>query len=121
MIIDANIILRCILNDVPELVSKAKSIIENNDCFAPTEVLAEVVYVLQKVYNVPRDEIYNKVSASFNYYTTEDEILLKNALLYFSNTKLDFVDCVLASRKTIQHEEIGTLDNKLLKFMKTLS
>lgn len=50
MIIDANIILRWLLQDNYELAEKAKSFIDNNDCFAPTEVIAEVVFVLVKVY-----------------------------------------------------------------------
>ncbi len=33
MIIDANIILRSILNDNEQLANQAKTIIENNECF----------------------------------------------------------------------------------------
>ena len=54
MIIDANVILRCILNDNQQLAMQAKSLIENNDCFVPNEVVAEVVFVLQKVYKKPQ-------------------------------------------------------------------
>lgn len=49
MIIDANIILRCLLQDNYELAEKTKSFIDNNDCFAPTEVIAEVVFVSAKI------------------------------------------------------------------------
>jgi predicted nucleic-acid-binding protein len=120
MIIDANIILRCILNDNVELANKAKFIIENNDCFAPTEVLAEVVYVLQKVYGVSRCEIANLLSLSFRYYATENEMLLKNSLTFYSQTKLDFVDCILASRYFVSGEKISTLDRKLENFIERL-
>ncbi len=46
MIIDANIILRSILNDNEQLANQAKTIIENNECFAPNEVIAEVVFCI---------------------------------------------------------------------------
>ena len=77
MIIDANVILRCILNDNQQLAMQAKSLIENNDCFVPNEVVAEVVFVLQKVYNVPREEIKNLIIVSFNYFEVSNEMLLK--------------------------------------------
>lgn len=48
-IVDANIILRYLLEDIPELAEKAAEILENNEIFIPNEVFAEVVYVLEKV------------------------------------------------------------------------
>lgn len=51
-IADANVILRYLLNDNEELSDKAVKIIEDNEVLLPNEVIAEVVYVLDKVYNV---------------------------------------------------------------------
>lgn len=56
-IVDANIILRYLLNDTEELAEKAADIIENNKVLVPNEVIAEIVYVLEKVYKVKNDEI----------------------------------------------------------------
>jgi len=61
-IVDANVILRYLLNDYTELFNSAVQIIENNDVFVPFEVAAEVVYVLEKVYHVPRPEISESLS-----------------------------------------------------------
>jgi len=58
-IIDANIVLRYLLNDNPGLSKKAAKILENNNVHCPVEVFAEIIYVLEKVYNVPREKIYN--------------------------------------------------------------
>ena len=113
MIIDANVILRCILNDNQQLAMQAKSLIENNDCFVPNEVVAEVVFVLQKVYNVPREEIKNLIIVSFNYFEVSNEMLLRDALLFYAQTKLDFVDCLLAAYYSVENHQIGTLDKKL--------
>lgn len=57
VIIDANVILRYLLNDVEDLAIKSKHIIEKIHVFIPNEIVAEVVYVLQKFYEVPRNEI----------------------------------------------------------------
>ncbi|QSQ10284.1 hypothetical protein H0A61_02685 [Koleobacter methoxysyntrophicus] len=48
-IVDANIVLRYLLDDAEELSEKAAEILENNEVFLPNEVIAEVVYVLEKV------------------------------------------------------------------------
>ncbi|MCK9453166.1 MAG: PIN domain-containing protein [Bacteroidales bacterium] len=54
-IVDANIILRYLLNDHAAHFNAAVEIIENNTIFVPFEVAAEVVYVLEKVYQVLRN------------------------------------------------------------------
>lgn len=48
-IADANIVLRYVLNDHPELSMCAAEILEYQDVVVPVEVICEVVYVLQKV------------------------------------------------------------------------
>ena len=120
MIIDANIILRSILSDNEQLSKQAKNIIENNECFAPNEVIAEVVFVLQKVYEVPREEIAALLSKSFNYFEVADEVLLREALFFYGKTKLDFVDCILAAYNSVKNEDVATFDKKLNNFMARL-
>ena len=44
-IVDANIVLRYLLNDAEDLSEKAIELLENNDVFIPNEVIAEIVYV----------------------------------------------------------------------------
>ncbi len=47
VILDANLILRIILNDHPEMSNHAVSIIETGNAYVTIEVIAEVVYVLK--------------------------------------------------------------------------
>jgi predicted nucleic-acid-binding protein len=56
-VVDANIILRYVLDDHAELSPKAAEIIEQNIVILPMEAACEVVYVLQKVYAVERKDI----------------------------------------------------------------
>lgn len=48
IIADANVYLRYLLNDVDELSSKARSIVDVEQLYLPIEVLCEIVYVLEK-------------------------------------------------------------------------
>ncbi|WP_394262062.1 PIN domain-containing protein [Moraxella boevrei] len=52
---DANVVLRYLLQDNEILSEKAILIIENKDVFVTTEVIAEIIYVLNKVYQMPRE------------------------------------------------------------------
>lgn len=92
----------------------------NDECFAPDEVIAEVVFVLQKVYKVPREEIANLLSKSFKYFEVADEALLKESLFFYARTKLDFVDCILASYASVKKEDVTTFDKKLNNFISRL-
>jgi len=55
--IDANIILRYVLNDHPDLSSRAKEIIDQHIVEVPIEVLCEVIYVLAGYYKTDRQSI----------------------------------------------------------------
>ena len=56
-LVDANVVLRYLLDDHAELSPKAAEILERHAVTLPVEVGCEVVYVLQKVYAVERREI----------------------------------------------------------------
>ena len=52
--IDANVLLRYVLNDHIELSPKARETIDQNVVEVPIEVLSEVVYVLSGHYEIDR-------------------------------------------------------------------
>ena len=56
-LVDANVVLRYLLDDHADLSAKAAEMIERQSATLPMEVACEVVYVLQKVYAVERKEI----------------------------------------------------------------
>ena len=59
-IVDANIILRYLLGDVPEFYTRTVEIFDrDNYILILDEVIAEVVYVLQGVFKLERFEISN--------------------------------------------------------------
>ncbi|MDR1793916.1 MAG: PIN domain-containing protein [Erysipelotrichaceae bacterium] len=97
VIFDANAILRYILEDNIEMANTVDNIINNNDCFIPTEVIAEIVYVLSGVYKIPRETIKKAVAGllDLGHITTSNHVVTMIGLQMYATTKLDFVDCLL--------------------------
>ncbi len=118
-IVDANVILRYILEDNESLFNQAVEFIEGHEIDTPTEVLCEVVFVLEKVYKVERSEICESLTAFIE--ETDSLIPYQSAILlalkYYSNRKLDFVDCILAGYAQSEKAEIFTFDKALRKFI----
>ena len=118
-IADANIILRYLLNDHEELSEKATVIIENNEVLLPNEVIAEIVYVLEKVYEVKNEEISDILLELFKYTNiiVNDIDVLEEAFLLFGNRRLDFVDTLLYAYNKVKGYEVYTFDKKLNRLL----
>jgi len=119
VLVDANIVLRYMLLDHSELAERAIEIIEKNDIFLPFEVVAEIVYVLEKVYKVGRHEISRSIRELLlqpGIHTYDSEIL-HQAIEIFSTTRMDFVDTLLCSYSIIRGEELKTFDKEIEKYL----
>jgi predicted nucleic-acid-binding protein len=117
--IDANIILRYIMEDHAELSPKAKKIISENIVETPIEVLCEVVFVLTKIYGIARKDIADTL---LDFYENTNCILphmeaVIKGIEYFGNQNLDFVDCILAGYYSAENTDIQTFDEKLEKLL----
>ena len=116
IILDANYILRFLLNDNEEMYEVSKQVIKNNKCLILNEVLVEVVFVLLKVYKVPKKEISQTLISFLNLNTiySDDKNILIEALEIFGNKRsLDFIDCILCAKSN--QYKVKTFDKKLNK------
>lgn len=122
-LVDANIVLRYLLDDHAELSSKATDILERQSVTLPVEVGCEVVYVLQKVYAVERKEIQQRLGALLNegLVSMEKPAVFLKALECYGDSALDFVDTLLWAYQIIEGQEVFTFDNKLLKQLQQAS
>lgn len=113
-IIDANIVLRYLLDDDKELSEQANILIHSQRCIVTLEVIAEVVYVLSsEIYNVPREEIKEKLIDLSNELIIEKKQIFHIALFtYCEKPKLDFVDCLLYGYQKVGYRVL-TFDRKL--------
>lgn len=118
-IVDANIILRYLLDDHEELSPKAAEILEQETPILPMEVACEVVYVLQKVYSVDRKEIQENLCGLLDIplISMDKPAVLLQALEYYSRTKLDFVDTLLWAYHAVENQTVFTFDEKLKKYI----
>lgn len=118
-LIDANVVLRYLLDDHAELSAKAAEIIEQQTVTMTMEVACEVVYVLQKVYAVKRKDIQRQLDALLGetLVNMEKPTVFLKGLECFSNSKLDFVDALLWAYHTIEKESIFTFDDKLNRYL----
>ena len=75
----------------------------------------ECVYVLQRFYKVPREAIATTLSALLAYkgLDTSNLELFQASLNAYSQTKLDFVDCILYARAKAGEGKVISFDERL--------
>lgn len=118
-IVDANIILRYVLDDHAELSPKAAEILEQQEVTLPIEAACEVVYVLQKLYEVERAEIRRQLSDLLheNLVNMDKPAVFLKALECYDTTAFDFVDTLLWAYHVVEQQEVLTFDDKLHKYI----
>ena len=120
-VVDANIILRYLLADHAEHHEIAKSFlikVREGNCtaFFPESVIAECVYVMQRIYLIPRIEIAEKLSGILFFLgaKSNDHILLVRTLQVYAESKLSFVDALIATMAKEKNWSVQTFDKDLI-------
>ena len=113
-ILDANVILRYLLKDLPDKAEEARAAVLAG-ASTTAEVLAEVVYVLAGVYKADRGMIADALDAFIQEVDVPHKAALHYAFRLYRNRKLDFVDCILAGYHHTKGLDIITFDSKLQK------
>ncbi|MCB1193605.1 MAG: PIN domain-containing protein [Leptospiraceae bacterium] len=118
-IVDANIILRFLLDDIQEQADEASKIFQENHVYVLVEVLAEVIYVMEKIYKMDRLEISNTISQfiSYNNILVDNKDIVEVALNTYQEKKIDFIDSILYGYSVCRKAKIHTFDKKLEKIV----
>lgn len=111
-LLDANAVLRYLLEDVQEQADIVARSIELG-AEVTVEVLAECVYVLSGVYRVSRSDIAESLGILLDEVTCRRKRVAATALRLYSASSLDFVDCVLAAEVAEGGREVLTFDKML--------
>ena len=115
VVLDANAILRYLLKDIEEQYNEMCDLIASEKCVVYLEVVEEVVFVLQKQYNVEREEIKDSfIELMRDIDFDKPDILLIALNEYCSPPKLDFVDCLLCGYSKTGRK-VFSFDKKLNK------
>ena len=112
ILIDANVILRYLLNDDEDMAKKSEEVIKFGAWTLP-EVIAEVIYVLKSVYKIEREEITTAILEILKEIDIEHKKTVVEAVKIFAETNLDFVDCILIAYRKIENADVFTFDKKL--------
>lgn len=115
--LDANIILRYLLNDDEQMASEAEKIIKSKFVQVNIEIIAEVVYVLKGVYHISREEIEKSLSAFLLEVNTPEPEVLALGIETYAKQNMDFPDCILYAYHKVKGYEIKTFDKKLNKLL----
>ena len=117
ILIDANVILRFLLEDEKKMHEQAQKLIESGICYTLPEVVAEVIYVLNKVYQVDRAVIRKLLIRLFEKVILENPDVMYAALNIYAERNVDFVDSILIARAKLLRENVFTFDKKVNRIM----
>lgn len=119
---DTNTIIRYLVADAPALHAKAKDFFDmvkhgGIKAVILESVIAECIYVLTKIYKVPRDRAAGSLIDLLHYkgIANDDQQELIRALSLFSERSLDIVDCILFVKATTSGDHMVTFDADLQK------
>ena len=122
-VLDTNVILRYLLNDHPQHFQIAYAFMAEvktgeKIVYIPDSVLAECIYVLLKVYKVPKTEacknLYNLLS--YAGISQENQEVLLNSLSLFSKHNVDFVDAIVHTAAKQKQWKLFSFDQDMKKF-----
>ena len=113
-LVDANVILRYLLNDNQEMAQQAKAVIEGG-AYTKPEIIAEVVYVLKGVYHATRADIRVFIQEMLNSVRCVESEAVTYAVDVYADTSLDFVDCLLIAYHVLGKEDVFTFDKSRAK------
>lgn len=103
-LIDTNVILRFLLGDHKSFSPKATAFMElisrgAKKAEIPCVVIVECVYVMEKFYKIPKNELVDSLTKILNFrgISNPDKSEIIQALLKYASTNADIVDCILAA------------------------
>lgn len=111
-LLDANAVLRYLLEDIQEQSDVVAETIEAG-AEVTVEVLVECVYVLSGVYHVSRSDIAESLGILLDEVTCRRKRVAAAALGLYSGSSFDFVDCVLAAEVAENGREALAFDKRL--------
>ena len=114
--VDTNILLRLVVGDVSSQFTTAKKLIENGTYHVADIAIIEVIFALDRYYNVPRQQIAEVVFAL----AARPNLVLNRALFmaaipnYIKHPRLSIEDCCLAEYARLNSAlPLWTFDKKL--------
>ena len=122
VLLDTNILVRFLTRDHEEHYLKSIEIfksIESGeiDALVPNFIIAEVVYVLKRIYKVETEKIAHllKKILMYEHIYTDNHLITLEALDIYANKNIDFADALLCAKKNLEGYEVISFDKDIAK------
>lgn len=119
---DTNVIIRYLTRDNEPLFVRAKEFFDKvkegrTRAVILESVIAECIYVLTKIYKVPRNKAAESLTQILHYkgIANQDQKELISALNLFSERNIDIVDCILCVKAVEPDTLLFSFDDDLNK------
>jgi len=118
-LVDTNVLLRYLIGDGAQKAEKAMALMErvehgSEEVEICSVIVAEMIWTLEKFYEVPRRDIAQKLLVIFSFKGVKgvERPMIVAALQSYGSTNIDFVDCYLAARGKGQNMPVYSFDKK---------
>lgn len=122
--IDTNVLLRFLLNDIPEQADKVADFFHQAKTgklrlFTAQIVIFEIAFILEKYYHFSKEKIIIGIEGllASSYLEVQDRTVFQEALEVYKNKKIDFVDCFLVCKARETNSTLFTFDKNLSKLV----
>ncbi len=114
--LDTNVVLRFLLDDVPEQTQLATKLITKDKVYVTDVVVIEAIYVLEKVIGLSRQDITKLISdfLGFSNVVHNPYFLLDTIKLYKRQPALSIVDCYATAEAKAYSNKLVTFDKRLV-------
>jgi predicted nucleic-acid-binding protein len=119
---DTNVLIRYLTRDNEPLYARAKEYFDkvkdgSSRAVIIESVIVECVYVLMKIYKVPKNRVTESLIDILHYrgIANPDQKELIRALTLFSERNLDIVDCILCVKAAGSNTSLFSFDGELNK------
>lgn len=116
--LDTNVLLRFVLNDVPAHTRAVETLLKKGGMYHVEDIaLVEMVFVLEKLYRMPRDVVVDNVLAIINHeqIACTKRVFEVSLPVYMAQPSLSFVDCLLlAYARVTKRTPLYTFDKALI-------
>ncbi|MBF6620817.1 MAG: type II toxin-antitoxin system VapC family toxin [Patulibacter sp.] len=115
--LDTNVLVRHMTGDPPEMAARATALLSSAERLElPDLIVAEVVYVLESFYRVPREQVAELARAviAFPPIETESPQRLLRTIELYERERLDFADAYLvACAEQSPHRTVVSFDRRI--------
>jgi len=117
IVVDANVLLRLILGDVPDQFLKAKDLFSNARdgkirIFIYEITIFELDFIMEKYYKIAKKEVISRLVelVGTKYLKVESRDAFMKTFLAYEKSKNSFVDCFLVTKTKTEQRELFTFD-----------